>query len=122
MPNGRCRMHNGNAAAGIANGNYKHGRNSKYLTAIPSRLKTAYRQLRERDDLLEQSNEIALIDARLRDVLARVDTGEAGALWRDLQAALAEFEKARAKGIAGVPDMNAALERMKMLIERGAND
>lgn len=122
MPNGRCRMHNGNAPRGIASGRYKHGRNSKYLTAIPARLQSGYKAARQRDDLLELNNEIALLDTRLADVLSRVDTGEAGKLWSDLQNALTAFQNAKAKGLAGVPEMNQHLATIESLIQQGVSD
>lgn len=122
MPNGRCRMHGGNHPTGIASPHFKHGRRSKYLTAIPSRLRSGYEAARKRSDLLELNNEIALLDTRLADVLSRVDTGEAGKLWNDLQTALTAFQNAKAKGLAGVPEMNSRLAEIEGLIHRGAGD
>lgn len=76
--NGRCRMHNGKAARGVAAPGFKTGRYSKYL---PERLLGRYHEAAQDTQLLELSHEIALLDSRLADLLTRVDSGEAGKLW-----------------------------------------
>lgn len=81
MPNGRCRLHGGKSLGGIASPTYQTGRYSKYL---PARLSARYQEARTDGELLALREEIALTDARLGDLLARVDTGESGALWRQL--------------------------------------
>ena len=88
MPNGRCRLHGGKSPAGIASGTFKTGRYSKVL---PARLAGRYAEARDDSELLALKEEIALTDARLQDLLARVDTGESGGLWRDLQGARIAF-------------------------------
>ena len=117
MPNGRCRMHGGKSALGPAAGNYKTGRYSKYL---PTRLAERYQEAQADPDLLDLRHEIALLDARLSDILGRVDTGESGTVWVRLQAALADFKKAR--GGAGLQDAAEAFGRIQELIQHGAAD
>lgn len=84
MPNGRCRMHGGKSLRGIASPTFKDGRRSKYM---PSRLLETYRQGLTDKELLDLQDEISLIDARLNDVLGRVDTGEAGIHWHKMREA-----------------------------------
>jgi hypothetical protein len=117
MANGRCRMHGGNAARGLAAGNFRTGRRSKYL---PQRLLPQYEQALRDPDLLALREDIALVDARLADVLQRVDTGESGQIWRDLRQAFDEFVDARRSG--DLPSMRVALERIEQLITRGSSD
>jgi hypothetical protein len=88
MANGRCRMHNGGAARGIAASRFRHGR---YSASIPARLAARYAEAATDPKLLELRDEIALVDARLEDLLSRVDTGESGALWRNLMTARMEL-------------------------------
>lgn len=45
-------------------------------------------------DLISTRSDIALMDARLEDLLAKVDTGESGETWQALQEAVHEFDKA----------------------------
>lgn len=84
-------MHGGKALSGIAAPALKTGRYSKHL---PTRLMDRYQEARIDADLLALRDDIALLDARLEDVLAKVDTGEAGETWRALQETVHEFEKA----------------------------
>lgn len=79
-----CYHHGGKSRAGLAAPAFKTGRYSKYL---PARLLDRYEAALADDTLLELREEIALLDARLVDLLSRVDTGEAGGLWLRARAA-----------------------------------
>lgn len=98
-------MHGGNNVLGTASGTFKNGRYSKHL---PTRLAARYHEAQADPALLALREEIALADARLADLLARVDTGESGALWRQLREAAAKTP--------------ADLAAMADLIVRGAAD
>jgi hypothetical protein len=113
MPNGRCRMHGGTSRIGIGSGTYKHGR---YSTALPSRMQAAYQASLNDPELLDLNGSIALIDARLADLLTRVDTGESGAIWNELRKAYAELRNPNKAKAA------EALNDIGMLINRGAGD
>lgn len=117
MPNSRCRMHGGKSPVGMAVNTFKDGRYSKYL---PTRLNERYQEARTDPDLLALREDIALVDSRLSDLLKRVDTGESGGIWQQLQQAFAEFGKARGKG--DVPGMTARLGEVEALITRGLAD
>lgn len=82
MLNGRCRMHGGATPAGVALPHFRTGRRSRDL---PARLAARYQEARSDPQLLELREGIALVDARIADLLARVDAGESGARWRALQ-------------------------------------
>ena len=101
MPNGRCRMHGGRSLAGPASKSFKHGKYSKYL---PARLLERFREAESDRALLSLRDEIALVDARIDVVLARVDTGESSRAWKELGAAFARLGKARAGGDAAAAD------------------
>jgi len=111
--NGRCRMHNGKAASGIANANYRHGRYAKHL---PKRLLAEYQVSRTDPRVLELGEQIAVIDTRIVDVMKRVDTGESGRVWRDLQDLVIAADEARRRQRSAVAkgdeqgDMNARRE------------
>lgn len=77
-----CRVHGGATPSGLASPHYKTGRYSKHL---PTRLQARYEAAASDSELLALRDDIALTDARLSDLLARVDTGESGALWARLQ-------------------------------------
>jgi len=117
MPNGRCRMHGGNARSGIAAPTYTHGRHSKYM---PTRLQPRYAEAQLDPQLLELRSEIALLDARLADLLLRVDTGESGTIWRELAQARTDLIVARRGGDA--EGQAHAINTMLELIGRGHAD
>jgi hypothetical protein len=64
----RCRIH-GNSPVGMANGNYRHGRVSKYL---PGKLLQAAREAAEDQDLLSLHDELAVISAREVELVKRL--------------------------------------------------
>lgn len=117
MPNGRCRIHGGKTPSGLASPNLRTGRYSKYL---PARLIGRYQEATSDPALLELREEVALLDARLTDLLGRVETGESGEVWKLLRVRFAEFNEAKAAG--KVPDMQAALYQIEGLITRGLAD
>jgi hypothetical protein len=105
-----CRVHGGKTPRGIASPHYKTGR---YSRSIPARLADRYEESRNDPRLLDLQDEIGLLDARLTDLLARVDTGESGAIWRDLMQQRSELLaakrandiKAQAEAIGAILDL-----------------
>ena len=117
MPNGRCRLHGGKSLSGIASATYKTGRYSKVL---PTRLAARYAEAQHDPALLEMREDVALLDARLADLLGRVDTGESGAIWRNLQAA--RMEVLAAKKADDRIAQAIALNKLMDLISQGHTD
>lgn len=117
MANGRCRLHGGNAARGLAAGRFVDGSRSKYL---PARMIPRFQEAMADGDLINMTEDLALLEARMADVLKRVDSGETSAIWTDLrlawgmlrQAQMAEDQTAAAQ----------ALGQLGRLIYRGASD
>ena len=110
-------MHGGKTPRGPSSVHYKDGRHSRFL---PARMFAAYRAAGIDPELMSLRQDLALIDARIIDVLKRVDTGEAGVIWQAAQAAMVRFDRAwvRKDGEA----MEAALAEAKRLITQGASD
>jgi hypothetical protein len=117
MPNGRCKLHGGLTPSGSASPQFKTGRYSKVL---PARLASRYQEALTDGALLELREEISLVDARLSDLISRVDSGESGEVWRLLRTMFAEFSKARSAG--KIPEMTQALSDIEALIVRGLAD
>ena len=109
MPNGRCRLHGGKSLGGLASPTFKHGR---YSRVLPARLAARYDEATTDPALLELRADVALLDARLADVLSRVDTGESGALWTTLQNHRRDVLAAKRVGdsVAQAVALNALLE------------
>lgn len=113
----KCHMHGGKTPAGIASPHYRTGRYSDHL---PTRMASRYAESKNDAQLLELRDEVSLIDARIVDLLGRVDTGESGKVWKELKAAHSELVEANAKGDSiGIV---TAMYRIGTLIGEGADD
>jgi len=77
-PNGRCHNHGGPTPGGIASSNYQHGRYSKYM---PAHLLQRYEEAVNDPELLSLDHEIAVVDARVGEVMQGIGRGESGKIW-----------------------------------------
>lgn len=112
-----CYMHGGATPRGTALPQTKHGRYSK---SVPVRLAARYEEALADPELLSLREEAALVSSQIHDTLARMERGETGGLWLDLQKAWARMTEAKARGdVAGTTD---ALNDVGALIRRGASD
>src|ERR671916_1968189 len=93
--NGRCPNHGGKSLGGIASPRLTHGR---YSRSLPAQLAARYTAAQHDPELLSLRDELALLDARIADVLSRVDSGESGQLWQHLRGLNAELDTARCTG------------------------
>lgn len=109
-------MHGGKSLAGPASGSFKHGRYSRYL---PERLLARYHESEADPEKLALDAELAVIDARLAEVLQRVDSGETGSLWTELRTKWHVMEQALASGDAA---FGPAMQEVGTLISRGHAD
>ena len=113
----RCKFHGGASLRGLASPTLTHGR---YSRSLPTRLQAKYLESIADEDLLAMNQEMALLDARIGDILTRVDIGEAGATWKDLTSAFLHFERATARHDNATAAR--ALTDVKGLIQRGQQD
>lgn len=110
-------MHGGTTPRGLASPLLKHGRYSKHL---PTRLAGRYEEALRDTELLALREDISLLDARLGDVLARVDTGESGWLWSRLKEQATDLRAARrAQDTVAAA---AALNDLLSLVDAGHQD
>jgi hypothetical protein len=112
-----CAMHGGKTPRGLALPQTTHG---KYSQDLPTRLLSRYEESLADEHKLALENEIAVVDARLRDLFVRVDTGEAGVVWRRLREAYEAFTAANKAGDQA--GMASALNELSRLIGRGNAD
>lgn len=102
-----CHIHGGKSLSGPASPQFRTGRYSKFL---PARLADRYQEARTDAELLSLREEVALLDARMTDLLAQVNTGEAGEHWEKLSDLYQYILRAgRAKDTDG---LNVGLTRM----------
>jgi hypothetical protein len=88
-------MHGGATPLGPASPHWTDGRYSKIL---PARLLARYHEATQDQEMLALRSEIALTDARLAEVLGKVDTGESSRVWKALGAAYAKLKTAQLIG------------------------
>lgn len=110
-----CWVHGGaSPAAGPTHPNWKHGRRSKY---IPARLAEKYAESLTDPQLTEYRHDIALLEARLHELLT---TGESESLWNQVNGAYKAMRDAmRDRDEAGI---TASLVMLDSLINRGMAD
>jgi len=123
---GKCRMHSGNARIGVASPRFKHGR---YSTSLPARMQEKYHEYLRDPLLVESKRNIALMDARIDDLLEQVDHGESGELWEALSDAWNEIGPAiyRERSGHGEPadrtrDTDNAVESLGLIISQGGSN
>lgn len=117
MNNGRCRLHGGKSLAGVASATFKTGRYSKYM---PERLLERYEQSVDDPELLNMRHELSLLDARLTDLLERVDTEEARALWEEARKSHDEMKRMLLNEDYG--GLMVALEKLDRSVGTGLAD
>lgn len=114
-PSQKCRMHGGKSLRGSEVATFKNGRYSKYL---PSQLDELYREALADPDLLELGDHIALLEGRIKEVLAAHAEGEPVPRWSDLR----EQFDALATSILGgnQEEINAGLAAVFETLDAGA--
>lgn len=117
MPNGRCYKHGGATPSGAASPQFKTGR---YSRVLPTRLLERYQEAVADPKRLEMEEEIGLLDARLADLLKRVDTGESGALWLKLRETWQTYRAAL--GVGDAEAQAACIGDIDSVLNRAGND
>lgn len=112
-----CRVHGGRIPNGPDCHMYKHGR---YSTVVPERMQEDVQKLLTDANLLELNEELALLKARTRDVLTRVELGESGKTWKALRAQVRAHDKAMRAG--DVEEQAEALYEIRKLVLDGSRD
>lgn len=110
----KCKFHGGASLSGIAHPNFKHGKYSRYL---PARLSERYQNARTDKDLLSLRDDIAVTEARISELLEKIDTGESGEVWKKLGVAGNAFQEAYATG--NTDKLLAAVENIRVLVKDG---
>jgi hypothetical protein len=79
----------------------------RYSNNLPARLAARYGEAQSDPNLLALRDEIGLTDARLADVLSRVDRGDSSALWKQAASELDAVIQARMLGMPDTTPMGA---------------
>lgn len=116
----RCRLHGGATLRGVESGTFKTGEHSRVMDALPERMRSAYEASLRDPALLDLKGSVALIDARLIDLLNRVDTKESGQAWQAVETAFADLVSAIRKD--DKRGQSAALSELDQMIRVGKGD
>lgn len=112
-----CKLHGGRNPVGAENGNFKHGLTSKYHA---SRIAARVEEALNTPHILDMRSEIALIDARLVEMVESVDTASSSRLWADIQKKYRLVQASRSLG--DVNSLQRHLADLEEIIERGSTD
>lgn len=105
----RCRLHGGATPRGLASPHYR-GRG--YSKDLPTRLADHYLDTLDDPDRLSSVHELALLDARIWQLVKRLHTGETGSQWAAMKRAHDDF-----KAAAEVEDTTGARETLTRLMK-----
>lgn len=112
----RCRMHGGKNLRGIAHPNWQGGKRPERLVeSLPDRMKEAGIRAAEDPTLGALRGQMAVLEARLIDLLGKVDTEAAGQIWMLLGEALADRDRCT----VGTVNWKEADARIQQLIRDG---
>ena len=109
-----CYMHGGKTPRGHALPQTTHGRYSKDL---PTRMAPRYADALADTELLSLRDDVAVVDARIAELLARIDAGESGRIWAQLIQAKSDLLKATEE-----TERRLALAEILRLIDKGNAD
>jgi hypothetical protein len=123
-----CEPHGGYrglASVGPAHHNFIHGNNFKTKYRFPN-LAQRFEEASKDPSLLDQREEIVIMGHLIQTALERLDSGDPGARWVQLQDTLKRFQRSRrAASVPGAPKIHAItaaeqLAQIENLIEAGA--
>jgi hypothetical protein len=115
--NGCCRVHGGPSPSGPAHWHFATGYRSR---SLPLRLAAAYADAVGDPQIIGLRHEMALVDVRLGERLARLDTGESSGRWITARAAFLAFQVAsQGRDAHGMVD---PLMRLDALRPAGADE
>lgn len=115
---GRCAVHGGRTPSGLASPNLRTGRHSKYL---PAGLYEKFMEAQNDPTLFELRSEVSLVDARIGELLTRIDKSDSAEVWKRLGDSFGDLRKA----IMGDGDVQAvvfALGALEKVINEGIGD
>jgi hypothetical protein len=110
-------MHGGKTPSGYGLPQTKSG---KYSKVLPLRLAARYEESLAHQDLLSVRDDVAVCEARLAELLTRIDTGESAQRWQDLRQALTEFSTALAAGDGAALHRHCAT--LHLLVRQGGDE
>lgn len=128
MENGSCQAHGGRNKPGADHPRTVHGLRAdpaknaaipgaRKASGLPTRFYDSVMEAVDDPNLSSLNDEIIIVDARIVDLMRRLDTGESGVLWMKLQDLVSDYQNENDKEVAF-----RMLNQIFQLIERGSSD
>jgi len=124
--NGRdvCYHHGGRSLRGADHPNWKGGKTTakigRYSADLPERLVDAYERSVTDPQLIHLSSEIGVLDARIAELIGKIDAGDPNGRLEEIDMAWAGFAEKRKAG--DVEGMNHSLQVLEAAITRERTD
>lgn len=125
----RCKRHGTmEGVTGIAHPRYQGGGGERMRERLPERMREDFDAAQSEASLdLSSVHLIGLTEARLMDLIGRMDAGVTVELWRQLRMTWSQYQKAlKQQGFAtqeeAIAGAKIALDKLEGLIKRGAED
>lgn len=121
----RCRNHGGATPGGPLSVHFKTGRYSKYL---PEYLKERYEESLKDPELLSLNQELAAVDSRINQLMARAQTNESSEKWQQIKVAILNMEatlndrSGKKSAEQRARDLKIALQEAKAIMRSGCAD
>jgi hypothetical protein len=115
----RCRLHGGlSHPGGPGHPTTKHG---FYSRLLPQGLRRTYDKVLSDPETLNATEEVALLRTRIGQLVSRLQTGETGSVWGDLQAAYSELSAVVRSPEPDPVRFGEAFKQLGDVINRGAD-
>lgn len=120
--NGLCKMHGGSARRGAEHPLFKHGRSSMVFKELPKKFHDAYMASLTDPDILSLRDDIAISDARVAELLARLDTSESSDRWLQVGAAMTFITTELAKTDPDLNEVEDSVTQIQNLVKNALAD
>jgi hypothetical protein len=107
LENGRCKFHGGKSPRGAANGMWK---GERYVPSLPGGLMAAYEEAVSDPELLNITDEIALVQSRIHQLLEKLESQESFTRIKEIKTEWGNYKRALKR-----EDTVAAGEAMRKL-------
>lgn len=116
----KCNWHGGKTPRGVASPHYQGKGHSKYIQALPARMRADYQRTENDPNLISNEKEIALVETRLIDMIKGAELGESTSNWESVREAWDEFNQAMTD--ADGEGAKVIASRINDLITKGGNE
>lgn len=115
-----CKYHRTGTNVGEKNGNFKHGKHSRFLPQRLDEQVAALREARKSADYLSMEEQIDITELRIKELCEQLDTPASATTWREIKTARQDIIDAIRSGDDG--KLNAALTVLADISAKGTKN